>query len=100
MTGEWPADCVDHRDVDKLNNRWENLRAACHSENGTNRKLFPNNTSGYKGVSWHKRMGKFQAHISKNRVDRYLGTFDDAESASEAYVKASEKYHGEFARAE
>ena len=33
MTGKWPDKEVDHRDLDKSNNRWHNLREATRSQN-------------------------------------------------------------------
>jgi hypothetical protein len=34
MKGEWPQFEVDHRDEDKSNNRWKNLRARKRKRNG------------------------------------------------------------------
>src|ERR1700761_6742388 len=46
MTGLWPSQ-VDHRDGDRLNNKWENLRLATHGQNVLNAKRAKNNTSGF-----------------------------------------------------
>ena len=45
---------TDHRDCNPLNNQRFNLRPATHSQNLMNRKIRSDNTSGFKGVSWHK----------------------------------------------
>lgn len=98
MTGEWPADEVDHWDLDGANNRWVNLREATKGENGANRPAPANNTSGYKGVYWHARAGRWMAQIMKNQRSLYLGLHDTREEAAAAYLAAASKEFGEFAR--
>ena len=44
--------CVDHRDGDRTNNLFENLRYATYSENNRHRSKRANTTSMYYGVSW------------------------------------------------
>jgi|ERR1700720_213694 len=51
MTGAWPEHEVDHRDLDKSNNRWDNLRAATSSQNKSNTRRQRNNTSGFKALA-------------------------------------------------
>ena len=46
---------TDHKDGNGLNNTRDNLREATISQNGSNRRIGCNNTSGYKGVRSHKR---------------------------------------------
>lgn len=36
MTGDWPEIVIDHKDRDKGNNKWANLRDATYSENSRN----------------------------------------------------------------
>lgn len=52
MVGFIP-DCIDHIDGDKANNRWDNLRIATRSENGYNRSLQVNSTTGVKGLVYY-----------------------------------------------
>jgi hypothetical protein len=55
------------------------------------------NTSGFKGVSWYARTGKWNAQVCHQRKYYNLGYFDTPEEAHEAYkVKALELF-GEFA---
>ena len=96
MTGEWPELQIDHRNNDKSDNRWSNLRLATGSQNQANRGLQRNNTSGFKGVS--ARRGKFAAYIKRDGKKHTLGSFDTAEEAHAAYVAAAPLFHGEFAR--
>lgn len=99
MTGNFPDIEVDHIDTDPSNNRWANLREATRSENNANTRRNRRNTSGYKGVSWHKRDRKWCAQIHVSGRDIHLGQFSSPEEAHAAYVAAATKHFGEFARA-
>lgn len=89
---------VDHISGDQLDNRKSNLRAITQAQNAINTKKYYNNTSGYKGVSYHKRERLWCAQIYLNRKKYHLGYFYTPEEAYKAYCEASKKYHGEFAR--
>lgn len=94
-----PAVTVDHINGDKLDNRRENLRIASGAENRCNKKLYSNNTSGFKGVEYRPDCrGRFRATIKRDGTLRYLGWFDTAEDAARAYNTAALEIHGEFAR--
>lgn len=96
--GKYPEGEIDHINGDKSDNRIVNLREATRSQNQINIGLRKSNTSGYKGASWKKRNGKWQAQIQINGKTKYLGLHDTAEKAHEAYTLASLKYHGKFGR--
>lgn len=98
MTGEWPSDQIDHWDLNRANNRWENLRKATNSKNSANTRRPMTNTSGFKGVWLDKPTNKWRAKIQVRGEQRYLGYFDTPESAHHAYVVAATQYFGEFAR--
>ena len=87
---------VDHRDRNGLNNRRSNLRACTRSENNGN-TLSARGSSGYRGVSWHKQLGKWRAHINLGHRQRYLGVFLDPWEAAQAYNVAALEQWGEFA---
>lgn len=89
---------VDHIDGNGLNNRRSNLRVASRSENLRNHGMRPNNTSGFKGVSWHNTSEKWQVHIRVDGKQKMLGLFADIQDAAAAYAKASKELHGEFGR--
>lgn len=83
LMGECPeGHVIDHRDGDGLNNQRSNLRFATHSENSQNRKHQTNNTSGYRGVAWHKRLQKWQVRCATNGTRLHLGYYDDLEVAA------------------
>lgn len=91
-------DEVDHRDMDKANNRIENLREATRSQNIANRSLRSDNKSGFKGVSFRKDVGKWVASIQKDKKRICLGAYIRLEDASAAYASAAREMYGEFAR--
>lgn len=99
MTGAWPVNEIDHRDVNKDNNAWNNLREAGPSGNSANKAIFRNNTSGFKGVSLVKATGRWQASIRFAGKLIYLGSYGAPDEAHRAYVAAAERLQGEFARA-
>ena len=89
---------VDHRDGDGLNNRRCNLRLADRFQNVQNSKIRGDNASGFKGVSWNKRQGKWVAQIAaRGSNQKHLGYFASAEAAHQAYCAAANEMHGEFA---
>jgi len=96
QTGSMPSASIeiDHRDNNKSNNIYTNLRLATKSQNGSNR---PGRGKLYKGVSHYKRNDTYQASITVNGKKISLGYFKTAEEARDAYLKGSEKYFGEFA---
>jgi hypothetical protein len=94
--GYLPAE-VDHIDGNSLNNRIENLRAATHQENTYNRGTYKNNTSGRKGVSWHKPTSKWAAGIRENGKWKHLGLFESFDAAVACRTSAELVVYGEFA---
>ena len=91
--GEWPKGQIDHINGDKSDNRIENLRVVSNLQNKQNIMPPVNNTSGYLGVSYHKKSGKFAANIKVDGKITYLGVFETPELASIAYKEAKEKMH-------
>jgi len=88
---------VDHINEIKTDNRKENLRKCNRSENMRNMGMKASNTSGYKGVNFHKASKLWRSQIRLNMKSIHLGYFKNPEDAYNAYCEASKKYHGEFA---
>jgi citrate synthase len=100
MTGEYPADQVDHKNTNTADNRWCNLREATQSQNNRNRSASPSATSGLKGaVPCSVQPGKWRSSIWVDGKSVHLGRFASAEAAHAAYAAAARKHYGEFARA-
>lgn len=87
----------DHINRVKTDNRKTNLRECNHSLNLFNTPIKKHNTSGYKGVMWSPQAKKWVAHISVNKTQIHLGTYEDKREAAIAYNHAATKYAGEFA---
>jgi hypothetical protein len=86
---------VDHMNG-TLDNRRIHLRCATHQQNVWNSK--PQNGRRFKGVFWHKQVGKWRAMIRVNRKLICLGLHVLEESAARAYDAAAIFYFGEFAK--
>lgn len=98
--GEWPDGELDHINGNPHDNRWENLRLCSRSDNAKNRRIYTNNSVGYKGVyplKYKGRIVKYGAKIQNEGVAKYLGSFVTPEEAAEAYNKECLKLHGNFA---
>lgn len=95
MTGDCPS-MIDHINRDRSDNRWRNLRAAEKWQNLGNSGPSARNTSGVKGVCWHKAAGKWHAQIRANGRHFSIGLFDCIEDAANAYKSASDLLRGEF----
>jgi hypothetical protein len=89
---------VDHINGDGLDNRRCNLRIANHAQNTMNSRLRSDNTSGYRGITYRKDSGKWQAVIHAAGERRRLGCFNTKEEAALAYNEGARAVFGEFAR--
>lgn len=98
MTGKWPKEEVDHKNLIRDDDRWENLRESTRSQNCANKgQFFKPNAYGHRGVK-RQPSGRFQAVICCKQIEYSLGTYNTIEEAARAYDVAAVKHHGEFAR--
>ena len=95
--GTWPTLTIDHKDNNRSNNNIDNLREATFSEQRHNSKLRNDNTSGVKGISWHKSDKKWRANITINKKQIYIGSFSTIEEAEVKITAAREILHKKFA---
>jgi len=90
---------IDHVNRDPLDNRLieiVNLRLANKSENGRNAGLSRNNTSGVKGVTWHKQAQKWLGQVVHLGRRYSLGLYDTIEEAKTVVEAKRAELHGEF----
>ena len=92
------CDRVDHVDGNGLHNWRENLRESSRAENAWNAKLYPTNTSGFKGVHQRKDTGAWVARVWCNKITYYVGEFPTREEANEARIAKAKELHGKFYR--
>lgn len=97
VTGEDPGGIIDHIDLNRTNDKFENLRPATNSQNHANRLPPKHNTSGIKGVFWNSQKLKWHARAVINGKQKHFGFFDTIEAAAIAYREGAVAAWGEFA---
>lgn len=95
VTGVWPVR-VDHKDQNKQNNAWNNLREATGSENMANVTREKKNAAGFKGVTKASKAKVYVARIRHNYKQIYLGCFKTAEEAHAVYCAKALEIFGEY----
>jgi len=97
--GVWPPEQIDHKDMNRENNRIANLRLATKSQNGANARVRSHSKNGLKGIIWDKQRGRWRARIRHDGRVFHLGDFHTALEAHNAYVSKAQELFGDFARA-
>jgi hypothetical protein len=93
MHGYWPTLQIDHINQIRNDNRIDNLRLVTCAQNHQNRRRYTRSTSGFLGVTWHKRDKRWQAHIEINGAAKHLGLFVCLAKALRACKQAEQVYH-------
>lgn len=88
--GYFPEHDVDHKNGIKDANWLSNLREVSRTCNMQNAGAMTNNTSGYRGVSYHKQAGKWRSYSCINGKRIHLGLFTSKEAAARARVEWEE----------
>jgi len=88
----------DHINGDTLDNRRLNLQICTNQQNTTKRKkINKNNTSGFRGVTWHSKNKKWIAQIVFNNKYQNIGSYKKKEDAALAYNIKAKEIFGKFA---
>ncbi len=83
---------VDHINGDPLDNRRDNLRITTRAQNGQNRRLNRNNTSGHRGVNFDTRAGRWRASATVAGRYHHIGHFDTQNEAAVAAREFRQEY--------
>lgn len=81
---------VNHKDLNQLNNRVDNLEIITHRENSHHYLLSQNKTSKYIGVSFDKSRCKWTAKIKVKGKTINLGRFNEEIDAKNKYLEYAE----------
>lgn len=85
---------IDHKNKSKIDNRKSNLRLCSSSINQQNRAVQRNST-GFKGITWHKKYQKYQVRIKRNYISYHIGYFDSIDEAIKSRELSEKEYHKE-----
>lgn len=101
IDGKFPENEVDHINHKRSDNRLLNLRKATKTENSKNRVLSKSNKSGFHGIFFIEKIGRWKVDISINGERKTIGSFKCKEDAIRARKNAEiihgyHKNHGEL----
>ena len=96
INGKFPENQTDHINGVKNDNRIDNLRAVTNAENHRNRAMPKRNTSGFIGVSWHKRYQNWQVIIQQTSYGYFKSKLDAVAKAEKVYKELG--YHENHGR--
>jgi len=84
---------IDHKNINTLDNREENLRIVSRKQNAENQKTCQKNSkSEIRGVSWSKQNKKWQACIHHNGKTIYGGCYCNLAEAEQVVIKLRQQY--------
>lgn len=67
------------------------------AQTNPSRRIQRNNSTGFKGVSFHRGHNRYRAQINIGGKQRFIGEYMTPEEAAHAYNKASIQFHGDLA---
>lgn len=97
MTGEWPKRTIDHKNLDSLDDKWDNLRGAGNSEQKQNNRRRKDNRTGFKCVVYDRQRNKYRWQVVVNGKRIKGKRWDTAGEAFADYQSRLPGFHGDFA---
>lgn len=98
MTGKWPESQIDHKNRNKADNRWTNLREANNSQNNINRPTGKGNNTGVTGVWYDKKRNQYRVKIQVKGKEYTIGRYKTFEEAKMWRKLAEEEFYGEYVK--
>lgn len=92
-----PDKTVDHKNLNRADNRKKNLRVCERAENDRNRGVYATNTSGITGVHYDCKRAKWVASITYNSKRVFIGRYEYKEDAIMARLTKEVELFKEFA---
>jgi hypothetical protein len=93
LTGKWPRFAIDHRDRNRANNRWSNLRRSTPAVEKINQSLRWDNKTGVRGVFLNGN-GRYEVALMCDHMRHYIGSFPTLGEAAEARYRAERDFYG------
>lgn len=94
MSGFWPIGEVDHINRIRHDDRWCNLRVVGDLVQSRNHSLSTRNKTGVNGVTFNKKLCKYQAYIRADYKLHHLGFFETLEEARAARYRGEQLHWG------
>jgi HNH endonuclease len=95
-TGEDPGKLfVDHINLDRSDNRIENLRLVTVQQNAHNTRVRSHSKSGFKGVYFER--GRYRVRIRVDGRTKNFGSYPTPEEAYSVYLQTVSDLNGSFA---
>jgi hypothetical protein len=83
---------VDHINMERKDNRVENLRLVTRTENNKKLSLRSDNKTGVIGVSWCRRWKKYHARVKISGKEVFARYFHNLEEAAKAVEQARQSF--------
>lgn len=86
---------IDHINMNKQDNRIDNLRNVDRTTNQRNRAKRKDNKSGFNGVNWHETAGKWTAQLMIESKKICIGMYNTPQEAKEARDEFIKEFYPE-----
>lgn len=95
MTGKMPAE-IDHKNLNKADNKFDNLREATRTQNSLNTRVKRISKTKLKNVYYEKRRSLYRVSARLNGKRHFIGYYKTEDEANEVYEKWARQNHKEW----